>query len=247
MVKMIQIYDPNDTQAADIRELVAACRRHDRTSLSFPLEEGMILFLAYEDNRLCAALSLLPSEDDLWECRGFTHPDFRRQGLFSGLLDQGLEAAGDAVSLCFPVDPRCEAAMAAVESLEAEFWYAEYMMERPLTEADAAAVLPDVSLSFKKDPDTDSWTCSAAVDGRIIGTAALLSHGSLAYLCQVLVPEDIRGQGYGTLLILHILKALAANQVPAVCLQVSGDNEAAMALYKKTGFQMTETLSYYLF
>mgnify|MGYP005804173691 FL=1 len=34
---------------------------------------------------------------------------------------------------------------------------------------------------------------------------------------------------------------------PAVLLQVSGDNAVALRLYEKTGFRITETLSYYLY
>ena len=33
----------------------------------------------------------------------------------------------------------------------------------------------------------------------------------------------------------------------AITLQVSGDNTPAVNLYKKTGFHITETLSYYLY
>jgi ribosomal protein S18 acetylase RimI-like enzyme len=40
---------------------------------------------------------------------------------------------------------------------------------------------------------------------------------------------------------------LAAAGIKKVILQVSGDNAAALALYKKTGFRITETLSYYLY
>ena len=36
-------------------------------------------------------------------------------------------------------------------------------------------------------------------------------------------------------------------RLTAVSLQVSGENEPALALYKKTGFRITETLSFYLY
>jgi len=32
-----------------------------------------------------------------------------------------------------------------------------------------------------------------------------------------------------------------------ICLQVSGANEPALHLYRKTGFRITEALSYYLY
>ena len=56
--------------------------------------------------------------------------------------------------------------------------------------------------------------------------------------------EDYRGKGYGKKFLLAMLSLLykEGNQVT---LQVSGQNFIARKLYKKTGFQTVETLSYY--
>jgi ribosomal protein S18 acetylase RimI-like enzyme len=40
---------------------------------------------------------------------------------------------------------------------------------------------------------------------------------------------------------------LAAAGIKKVILQVSGGNDSALALYKKAGFRITETLLYYLY
>lgn len=244
MTTIVKTALPDSSQSDEIKELVRACRLHDRTTLSFPLEQDMICFLAYEETRLCAVLSLLPFDEELWEGRAFTLPGFRRRGLFSMLLDEALLLAPQ---ICFPADPGCADTAAVLKSMEAEFWYSEHMMERVLSEDQAVGFPSGVTLDFRRFPDTEAYACTARENGQVCGTFALYPHGSSAYLCELLVPETLRGQGCGTRLMRELFRVLAKRQVPSVSLQVSGDNEAALALYKKTGFRITETLSYYLF
>jgi GNAT superfamily N-acetyltransferase len=66
-------------------------------------------------------------------------------------------------------------------------------------------------------------------------------------LHHVEVDEAHRGQGHATCMLEKLFALLAAAGIKKVILQVSGDNDAALALYKKTGFRITETLSYYLY
>ena len=61
-----------------------------------------------------------------------------------------------------------------------------------------------------------------------------------------IVPE-YRNRGYGTAFLLLLLPALSKEGFQKAVLQVSGDNAAAIALYKKTGFSVTKTLSYYFY
>ena len=69
------------------------------------------------------------------------------------------------------------------------------------------------------------------------------------HLClhQVEILPNLRNHGYGTVMICCLLDYLAETPIRKVSLQVSGENFPAMALYKKTGFQIAETLSYYLY
>lgn len=83
---------------------------------------------------------------------------------------------------------------------------------------------------------------------------SLLNNQVYFYALEVLRP--FRRQGIGQALLNHVLFLLSTQNseaLPAlflsrdsVSLQVSGDNAPALALYKKTGFRVTETLSYYI-
>lgn len=59
--------------------------------------------------------------------------------------------------------------------------------------------------------------------------------------------DGLRGKGYGTQALCQLIGMLAKNQIKNLSLQVSEQNKAAVELYKKTGFQITETLSYYVY
>ncbi|MGN0159705.1 MAG: GNAT family N-acetyltransferase [Brotaphodocola sp.] len=66
-------------------------------------------------------------------------------------------------------------------------------------------------------------------------------------LHHVEILPQFRGCGYGTILIQQLILALKEQGFSKIILQVSGDNSAALALYKKQGFRITETLSFYLY
>ena len=70
---------------------------------------------------------------------------------------------------------------------------------------------------------------------------------SCVCLHHVEILPRFRGRGYGTSLLTRLLSSLRQAGICRVILQVSGDNKAALALYEKQGFRITETLSYYLY
>ena len=87
---------------------------------------------------------------------------------------------------------------------------------------------------------------TARIHGREAGVCSTMNSGTSVYLWGLEIRSRFRGKGYGKAFFLQVLKQLEQN-APAVLLQVSGDNTAALNLYKKTGFRITETLSYYLY
>lgn len=92
----------------------------------------------------------------------------------------------------------------------------------------------------------DATSNSSSVDS--IGSC-LTTRTSENGVClhHVEIREDLRGKGFGTILIRKLLKQLAEFGIKRVILQVSGDNTPALSLYKKTGFAITQSLSYYLY
>lgn len=95
-------------------------------------------------------------------------------------------------------------------------------------------------------PPTTAWTL--AQDGFPIGRC-LITPVSAACAClhHLEIQESLRHNGYGSDFLSLLLPRIAASGTGKLILQVSGDNPAAIALYKKTGFGITETLSFYCY
>lgn len=100
--------------------------------------------------------------------------------------------------------------------------------------------------STENTPSTTTW--ALIQDETTIGHC-LTTPVSDACVClhRLEIAESLRRKGYGSSFLSLLLPRIAASGIRKIILQVSGDNEAAIALYKKTGFRITETLSYYCY
>ena len=240
---------PSPAQKQDMEKLVELCKEAEPLALSAPLEDdlGYDIFLLYEENFLAAMAFLFFSSDAACECCAFVHPDRRRQGCFSLLLDSILELVetrekdlGQPVDFCFLADERTPSAMKTLEAVGAEYWYSEYRMSRPLTEKDRDFV--PSSLTIRSEEEN---LYTALLGNRVIGTCAVIPNRRTVYLYAFQIHEDFRGQGYGGQF-LHGMLAILSHMGTEVTLQASGQNYAARNLYKKAGFQTVESLACYL-
>lgn len=249
-----------DSQAGQLAGLVRLCQEAEPITLSCPLDGNMFCLLT-EGGDLVGALAVFYL-NNMWECYAFTRPDRRRQGAFTRLLER-LEAEALALDtepeLCFITDGNSPGALKTLEALGAEFWYAEHAMvwecpagpgEKP-GETPSAALHPCpahcVHLEMASDSPQPSLFTARDLEGTAVGRFSLYIRGNSASLFQVEVPEPLRGLGWGTAIIRALLDKLPAMGVSRLILQVSGSNAPAISLYKKTGFRIRETLSYYLY
>lgn len=273
----------DSSQIQQIKTMVNACTDADGTSLSFPVDEAdLFLYFEHED-AIVSAMAFIPVEDLLYECSAFTDPEFRGQGLFSELLDEGISELPEDSELIFYSDKKNTAAAAVLDAIGAELDSEEHMMELNPEDFFASARRID---SLKSS--TDSSASGIDIHPEFLdidGTSTLRFHSDHAvinfsvfpshyYLYGFEVEETCRGMGYGTKFLNEVLAQLLKGKVnnpacvPAknagfgtksaisvstvmdpspVLLQVAGSNAPALALYKKTGFRITETLCCYLY
>ena len=147
------------------------------------------------------------------------------------------------VDFCFLIDENTPSAMAVMDLLEAEYWYSEYKMARACRPEDRN-YLSDLQILEKQDAETGANIYEASVAGTVIGSCGVLPFEKEDYFFHFEIREDYRGKGYGKKFLLAML-SLLYKEGHQVTLQVSGQNFIARKLYKKTGFQTVETLSYY--
>ena len=250
-MKIIHTTALTDQQKNQVRSLVEICKQKAPVSLSAPSEDGLDYFLAYDhEDSLAGFLFLYFTDDQICECTAFTAPDHRKQGVFTKLLNMALDAA-DAyekeektqVDFCFLIDENTPSAMAVMELLEAEYWYSEYKMARACRPEDRN-YLTDLQILEKQDAETGVNIYEASAAGTVIGSCGVLPFEKEDYFFHFEIREDYRGKGYGKTFLLAML-SLLYKEGHQVTLQVSGQNFIARKLYKKTGFQTVETLSYY--
>lgn len=269
-----------------IQTMVNTCTAHDHTSLSFPFEDASLFLFSEYDGRIVSAIAFVPVDDLLFECSAFTDPEFRGQGLFSALLDQGIQELPEDSELLFYVDQKDRNTAAVLEAIGAEQDSEEHMMEllpedfstavRRTDHAESAAApsgfLTDVQLETL-DIDGTLTLCFRSGHA-IVNFSVFPSH---YYLYGFEVERSQRGKGYGTSFLQTVLVGLfsdtenlltdlytgrTVSDTPVavssltgasgdhkrpVLLQVAGNNTPALALYKKTGFRITETLCCYLY
>ena len=75
-------------------------------------------------------------------------------------------------------------------------------------------------------------------DGRTVGSAWLLTKQGDAFLADLRIEEEFRGQGYGAAAMKRLEGHLKKKGYPAFRLHVYAQNAAARALYDKLGFEV---------
>lgn len=229
--------------------------------------------LTDSQGQLLSVLALLPLDDSTLECIAFTDPRYRRRGFFSRLLSLAMEDCRDP-DLLFPVSGHCADTQAVLDALGAELFRQDLQMERDLSlplsflcpPADsrrtrACLKIHSCHLLIPDDIFSENalWRlvipelCRTSPTASYIVGSCRTSPVSRNSLClhEVEILPSMRGRGLGTVLIWQLLSFLQNGNkkwnepVGKILLHVSGDNRPAVALYKKTGFRITETLSYY--
>lgn len=252
---------PTAIQLEALDGLAQACCIHDNIRLSYPTEESgdhCCHYLLYEaDGTLAAALALIFLDDGYAACSAFTNPAFRRLGYFSRLLHAALDsgADGDEFDILFASNDACPDTLAVLDALGAELEGWEHQMELVLAPpTDTSPIHAGLSLTECRRTAPGDPTVQTDYEAEW----TLLEHGALVGQCLITPVSDscvclhhveiasaFRHKGYGTSFMALLLPRLAQTGIRKILLQVSGDNPAALALYKKTGFRLTETLSFY--
>lgn len=248
-MNIIRTTQPDDRQIKDILNLVSACQSHDHISLTFPTEDSGLSYLLYDKGQLLSAFSAFFNENETCSCSAFTHPEFRRRGFFTRLLEEVLEEPGEW-DLIFSADDACPDTRFTLKALEAKLLNREHMMELNLSAASLIQSCRETQLhpTVRFRPEDTRYTVTQ--NGQPAGSFHLIFFKDAVYFYGFEIQKPLRNQGAGTramTALLHQLACMEEHLPNRILLQVSGDNAPAMAIYKKLGFQITETLSYYIY
>lgn len=253
-MNLIRTNAPDALQTANLSFLQDTCNKLDHISITFPLEEDCICYLLYENDCLLSALITFFRDCETMECYACTLPTHRRNGHFTQLLDELVNDYPD-IELVFPVYDNCPDTANTLKALEATFWYQEHFMELTITRLKKSGFLKEdvdlntITITSKRDDLNNQICYQFTKDQMLIGTCYLEIQKDCAYFYGFEISEPVRGQGLGgeclSLFLTHYV-SMPENK-ERIYLQVSGQNLPAMTLYKKAGFIIQESLSYYLY
>ena len=108
----------------------------------------------------------------------------------------------------------------------------------PPKEAEDAAAAHIAQVLSAGPESTSAFHFVDAEHGRAIGSAWLLTKQGDAFLADLRIDDEFRGQGYGTAAMARLEAHLKENGYPAFRLHVYAKNAAARALYDKLGFEV---------
>ena len=216
---------------------------------SFPLDDADLFAIYETDGKIRSAAVFLTEDDTTCECFACTDPSFRRQGMFSELLDLSIDELPEDTELIFYTNGTDADCMATLDALEAELILEEHMMELDLASFDVSSFAETSAsnpspVTVKEDVLDHTLTRCYESSCGVVNISVFSSY---YYLYGFEIKEALRGQGYGKQFLFQVLTDLIRQNPMPLRLQVSGENAPALSLYKKTGFQITETLFGYLY
>jgi len=141
-------------QTTDVLQLEKCVNDHDGIELKVAADwVGENDFAIYDGEQLVGylqAFAYLPTE---WELNVFVDPDYRKQGIFTALVEAARARATEAgvEAFTFVIDDASSSGQAVLEGLGAEYRMTEYNM-----------ILKKAQLFLKADPDFELREATAA-------------------------------------------------------------------------------------
>ncbi len=233
----------SSTAINQITNLITDCNHYDKQDLSYPIEEMQRHYLYYDADILVGVIGVIVMDAETIECLCFTLSTQRRTGIFTQLLDL-VEQDYEDFSILFRTT-NCSDTTHTMLSLEAQLLQEDYLMKRPLTSND---LFTESTLTLSNENKDGVWNLLIEKEHVQIGSC-MTSVVSKTTIClhHVEIHVNYQQNGYGTLLLKKLFGRLYTLGYHNIILHVEADNTAAVFLYKKTGFCITQTLSTYLY
>lgn len=254
-------------QTTDVLQLEKCVNDHDGIELKVAADwVGENDFAIYDGEQLVGylqAFAYLPTE---WELNVFVNPDYRKQGIFTALVEAARARATEAgvEAFTFVIDDASQSGQAVLEGLGAEYRMTEYNMIlkkaqlflkadpdfelREATADDRPFIVETLGKSFgNTDEEAESIYQAIESDDRItfIGVAngkpvgvirAYLASDTQASIHAFAVRPEAQGNGYGKKMLKLMVQALFRTGRTQLELDVETDNDRALDLYKEAGF-----------
>lgn len=267
----------------EIRKLAEAC--NELEGITLKLNYDMLAsrpanetndFLFYDRGVLVGFLGIYCFRSTEAEISGMVHPEYRRKGIFSKLVNAAKEecARRKVPQLIFICQGDSVSGKAFLESLGSTYSFSEYWMDASFSssfsgqykvELRKAAVTDNeilVELNHQGFDMTyeDAWnyveqtrpsdskiTFVVELEGQPIGKLGVNLSDNGAFIYGFCMLKEFRGRGYGKQALRRSIEELhKSNNIDQFQLEVAVDNAGALSLYESCGFQTKNVNHYYL-
>ena len=123
-----------------------------------------------------------------------------------------------------------------IETQPLRWWQVETLLPIERELFGPSAWTPETFWAELAHPET-RWYIAAVEAGEVLGYAGLLCPGPEADVQTIAVAPSAQGRGVGSLLLDALLTRAKEQRATAVLLEVRADNEAAIRLYQRRGFE----------
>jgi ribosomal protein S18 acetylase RimI-like enzyme len=266
-------------ELAAIKELQAVCEKDGGfdLKLNYDMLENRTGqekedFLHYEDNKLVGFLGSYDFGNKVELC-GMVHPDYRRKGIFTKLLEQGIADAKrrNINKILLNAPTSSQSAKQFLSTIPCSFYVAEYQMKwhqtdlfedpsvtlRPSTTAEdfeseiqlevsAFGFDEDEARKFNQQIRENGREKNLIIeaDGKTAGKIRVDEADGEAWIYGFAVFPELQGKGIGRKALTKVVKAESQKGL-SVYLEVEAKNAHALKLYESCGFRSYHSQDYY--
>ena len=266
-------------QIAEIKSLKEICEQEEGYELKLNFDmlenrngENKEDFFHNEDGKLVGFLGSYYFGRKVEFC-GMVHPQYRRKGIFTALLAEGLEEARrrGATSILLNAPATSQSAKAFLEKIPCSYTFSEHQMkwQKANIIEDTAIKLRPYDYVHDKEVEIqldvrgfgmveedvrayvetireldDDHRMIIEVDGKIAGKIRVSEMNGEAWIYGFVIFPEFRGQGIGRRALSKVVKQEEQKGLP-LFLEVEAKNARALKLYESCGFRSYHSQDYY--
>ena len=250
----------SQTQLQHISALYQKCVKHDSVPIAYFAENNMnsipsfpAFLLCYKESEdvLVGFLSAFFPDEITCQLYCFVHPSYRRQGIFDALEDQMFLQLDETEveTILYPVYHENHTAHEILTDRDYALAETEYSMSLSLCSyfPPSFSVCDADSLRVVIRSEKDTFLFEFFSKDVFLGQMHVYISGACYTIYSFEIKKENRGKHLGSFFLHYVityLKGLAPQG--QVLLQVTGSNLTALSLYRKFGFQIKESLDYYI-
>lgn len=267
----------NENQLSQIKTLQEICEKTDLiklklnwNTLTSRTKTEKSDFLFYDKEQVVGFLALYKFGPK-YEICGMVHPDFRRQGIFTKLLNEALPLISSESLILLNAPAKSESAKAWLNTINSEYSFSEYQMKWNHQQIEPyhstiqlrKAISSDIEIATKLDVECFGLTEHDAIEfnqrnieenkvinymidkeNQTVGKIRVLRRDKESWLYGFAVFPIHQGKGFGKSALLQTVH-LEENTGNQIYLEVEIKNLHAMKLYTDCGFEPIEIQDYY--